>query len=634
MRNLIILKTIFKLGIKNIFLLSLFKLLKISKFYYLYTPINNCKVNKFHYRSIKNFYIDKSWFEFSKKKYINFMHDINNKKYYYFNFYKTEITNPPEWFLDPFEKVNYESFNKHWSSINENKISDFKNIWELSRWNWATVMARSWKISGNKNYLDQLNNWMEDWCKHNPVNNGFNWICGQEASIRLINYLITWKIINNKNEQILLDKIDIFVLQHLDRISKTILYAQSQDNNHWVSEASALFIGGIWLNNFTSHKKKGNLFARKGRQNLERALKKLIMRDGSFSQYSVNYHRFLIDTLIQVELWRAWLNQDLFSEDFYSHCKSASLWLSKFINSESGEPANIGGNDGVFCYQLHNLGYHNFKPSVQLSFIVFFKEYIYDDGPWDEPLYWLRICKNDFTKKKLKNNHFEFLKNGGFALMRFDPYFLAIFRIPIHQFRPSQADPFHFDLWVNGLNLLRDGGTYTYSNNNNFLQYFSGVKSHNTIEFDGKEPMYRISRFLWGNWLNVSEKDIFIKQDQELTSVEATYKCKYGTHKRKIMFIKKLSQIHVTDHISGFKKKATIRWRLAPLKWEINGLKVKNKNIEFSFFSNRKIENILLKKGFESNNYNHIEEIPVIEITIHKAPCKFKTIIETNHLKK
>ena len=44
---------------------------------------------------------------------------------------------------------------------------------------------------------------------------------------------------------------------------------------------------------------------------------------------------------------------------------------NKFINTSTGYCPNIGGNDGVFCYQLHSLEYKNFKPSVQVSHIVF-----------------------------------------------------------------------------------------------------------------------------------------------------------------------------------------------------------------------------------------------------------------------
>ena len=34
------------------------------------------------------------------------------------------------------------------------------------------------------------------------------------------------------------------------------------------------------------------------------------------------------------------------------------------------------------------------------------------------------------------------------------------FRLPVYRFRPAHADPLHFDLWHQGVNLLRDGGSY------------------------------------------------------------------------------------------------------------------------------------------------------------------------------
>ena len=146
----------------------------------------------------------------------------------------------------------------------------------------------------------------------------------------------------------------------------------------------------------------------------------------------------------------------------------------------------------------HTLEYPNYKPTIQLGFIVFFNKYVYKNGPWDEPLYWLEINKNSFSKIKLEKTNFEILNEGGFAIMRRDPNFLAVMRIPKFKFRPSQSDPLHLDLSLNGINILRDGGSYSYSLKSKYLSYFSGINIHNTAEFDGQEPMIK-SKFLWGN---------------------------------------------------------------------------------------------------------------------------------------
>ncbi len=86
---------------------------------------------------------------------------------------------------------------------------------------------------------------------------------------------------------------------------------EAQNNNHAVSEAAALFIGGIWLRSLFA-KGEGNRssekWARVGRASLERLVDRLVFKDGGFSQYSTNYHRLMLDTLSQVECWRIWLD--------------------------------------------------------------------------------------------------------------------------------------------------------------------------------------------------------------------------------------------------------------------------------------------------------------------------------------
>ena len=89
---------------------------------------------------------------------------------------------------------------------------------------------------------------------------------------------------------------------HLCRIAPTIRYAIAQDNNHGISEAAALFIGGTWL------VKMGNLVGQRwadmGRYWLEDRALRLIGPQGSFSQSSLNYHRMILDTFCIVEFCR------------------------------------------------------------------------------------------------------------------------------------------------------------------------------------------------------------------------------------------------------------------------------------------------------------------------------------------
>ena len=133
-----------------------YRLLKSSVYKY-YTPIKSLKIINFPKYYANKILKDDSSFTFSKVKYICFIDNLKKNNFSWFNSYKFKINNPPKWFYDPYEKLNLDFLNKHWSEINEKDLDDLKNIWELSRWNWAPMMARAWQITGNDSYIDKLN---------------------------------------------------------------------------------------------------------------------------------------------------------------------------------------------------------------------------------------------------------------------------------------------------------------------------------------------------------------------------------------------------------------------------------------------------------------------------------------------
>ena len=165
------------------------------------------------------------------------------------------------------------------------------------RWGWAPLW-RAWRLSGDSRYRDGLNAWSRSWCQANPVNGGSNWLCGQEASMRLLHALQAWQLSDAPG--LLLNPTPeraAFAAAHLQRIGATERYAQAQDNNHWTSEAAALFIGGSWLAATASpHAPAARHWAKSGRRALERSVGRLVLPDGSFAQHSLTYHRLLLDT--------------------------------------------------------------------------------------------------------------------------------------------------------------------------------------------------------------------------------------------------------------------------------------------------------------------------------------------------
>jgi hypothetical protein len=423
---------------------------------------------------------------------------------------------------------------------------------------------------------------------------------------------------------------------HLMRIAPTIQYAIAQDNNHGTSEAVALFMGGSWLDSLGDP--KGAKWATIGRKLLENRVARLTGDQGTFSQYSLNYHRVLLDTLCMAEVWRSHLSLPAFSELFQNRALAASKWLYSMIQASNGDGPNVGANDGARLLQLSNTTYRDYRPSVQLGMALFANQRAYLDGDsLDEPLRWLKI---PIPKVLTLPSDNLIADDGGFAILRRNDA-MAMLRYPRFKFRPSQADTLHLDLWVSGKNLLRDAGTYSYNTDPEWMNYFGGTASHNTIQFDGRDQMPRLSRFLFGDWLKTSFYES-LTVTEETTQFGAGYRdSKMVKHLRRISLGN--HEITISDEVEGFKKKAVLRWRLMPGNWRLdhnNGTVILTiDSIESStgglskhvitIDSSATIFRCELIEGWESRHYLEKTSLPVLEIEI-KQPGTINTYYHWN----
>ncbi|MCX7559705.1 alginate lyase family protein [Sulfitobacter sp. F26204] len=510
---------------------------------------------------------------------------------------------PPDWFSNPFSNTAQPNATRDWWRIPDFGTGDIKGLWELSRMDWVVAWATT-ASCGDGPALERLNLWLADWAARNPPYKGPNWKCGQEASIRVMHLVVAAWVLgqDQRPEPGLVD----LLRAHLQRIAPTMSYAIGQQNNHGTSEAAALFIGGCFL---MGQDPRAEGWAHKGRRWLEERAATLIEPDGSFSQYSVTYHRVMLDTYSLAEAWRRHRGMPAFSNRLHARLMAATGWLRAMTDPETGDTPNIGANDGARLLQLTGTDYRDFRPSVQLAAALFQDEDAFGPGPWSAPQRWLDVPEGQ-RAAPLRSASFD---DGGYHVLRTGRS-MAVLRYPRFRYRPSQSDALHVDLWHNGTNLLRDAGTFSY--NAEGAEWFAGTAAHNTIEFDGRDQMPRLGRFLFGDWLKAETVEPVL-DDGVTASGAAAYIDPHGVRHHRAITLSADALI-CRDTITGSFEDACLRWRLAPCDWHIKGDTVRNGTYKIAIEFNGKPISPVLGTTVESRYYLQKTEIPELSVKVSR----------------
>lgn len=511
----------------------------------------------------------------------------------------------PNWHKNYFNNQVSKYKNIDWWDIPDfdPQLGDIKIVWELSRFEWVVQLALI-ASTGDDNAIKLLNERLNYWIQENKLYKGVNWKCGQEASIRVM-HLIIAAIILSQLEKPIIALVELVEI-HVKRIAPTISYAIGQNNNHGTSEAAALFVGGNFLtsNGLTQY----NFFEKVGRKWLENRAYKLFSDDGCFSQYSINYHRLALDTYCFCENYRLLKELSPFSPQLYNKIKKATLWLESLTDTNTGDVPNIGANDGARLFNFFNFEYRDFRPTVQWANLLYNNKTIYDVSENQNTLFKKLGINIEFANKSLPVDSIQFMgKNDGFFIHKKNSLLLVL-RRPIFKFRPSHADALHVDLWLNGLNIFRDGGSFSYNTDEDKIQYYTGTFSHNTVVIDSRNQMKKISRFLFGFWLK--EKWFKYTKSTNEIYIKSGYKDNYGaTHIRSLTI--KDNFIQINDFVDGFKETANLIFRLPEKSWIMNPNSNDN-SIEINLNSFTISGNFNTRLNFESRYYNQESRIPTI----------------------
>ncbi len=344
-----------------------------------------------------------------------------------------------------------------------NPYGDIRVAWEPARL--QQLIGLAFIAKSNDQLSDQAMTLLEkqllSWIKWNPPLCGIHYISVMECALRILSSCYALDKVRDKQQPSppLFNGLLQLVESHAYLIEKRLsLYSSA--GNHTIAESVALIYAGVLFPEFKSAKRWKNL----GLTILEQEAQRQILAEGGGLEQTFWYLLFITDLCgLAVRLL------EHYGETPPGSITSAFARGRQFLNHFSNSPEDIPAiGDADNGYAL--------SPFLRIS--------------WEKTLEEKSVHSID--------------KSGYTLICGQTPYlFKCLFdHAPLGMppsFGHGHADALSLTLQVGTENILIDSGTYTYTGEAQWRQYFRSTKAHNTIVVDHQDQAYQETAFMWSN---------------------------------------------------------------------------------------------------------------------------------------
>ena len=425
--------------------------------------------------------------------------DIKKNIFTFFNKEKIKLTLDYDWITNPLTNYKY-NINTHWSKIEDlsSEAGDIKYVWEKARFSFLYDIIR-YDYHFDEDQSNLVFNEIEDFINKNPINQGPNYKCSQEISLRILNWTFALYYYKDSERltETLFTKIMYSVYWQIHHVFHNIHFSRiAVRNNHAITETLMLYLSDKLFPFFPNVKS----WSKKGKYWFEQEIKYQIYTDGTFLQFSMNYHRVAVQLLTWgIKLSK--LNDDVFDSQVYDRAKKSLIFLDACSDPVSGKLPNYGSNDGALFFKLTDDDYRVYRSQLDDLRSVL-SNY---SSKKHESIFWYGV--NNSSVKPLSINELNEFNKGGYFIIQ-ENNTKTFIRCGSYKDRPFQSDNLHLDIWVNGVNYLRDNGSFKYNTKVDYLNYFTGTEGHNTVSVKGENQMKKGSRFIWYYWVKESKASL------------------------------------------------------------------------------------------------------------------------------
>jgi hypothetical protein len=385
------------------------------------------------------------------------------------------------------------------------RVGDHKVIWELNRHQHLVLLAQAFRLSGRKEFLREMEQQIRSWIAQNPFARGINWASALEAAFRSLSWIWVLQYCENDLDPALREVLIQVLYQHGLYI-KNNLSVYFAPNTHLLGEAVALHALGLVF--------EENAWQSTGARIVAQQMERQVRDDGSHFEQSTYYHVYALDM-------------------FQFHASLAPVrdaYRAKLAKMEEYLAALMG-------------------PSGSLPLIGD------DDGGRFFPF----GAREPSTSPPSESRWFP---DAGIAVLRSGPVHCIVDAGPFGPFRGghSHADTLSLVARSGADDLLIDPGTFSYSYDSPWRDFFRGTAAHNTVRVNGRDQAEPAGPFAWRNPPRVSVKEWH--SDACADFLDATCGYDQVQHRRRFLFVKPGILFILDDvrHVAGGSVEAEQFW--------------------------------------------------------------------------
>ena len=215
--------------------------------------------------------------------------------------------------------------------------SDVKAPWELSRLQFAPILAKAWVLSGEPGYRASLRSLLANWIAGNPVGVGVNWTVAMEAALRAISLCLAMDLLwpFTTEEQNWLNQLTVSLWQHLRFIEAHNEFSFLLRSNHYLSNV----VGLTTLSAYLGMSRRREKYARA----VQREILLQTYTDGGDCEASTGYH-FLVAQLGLHSFLVQQRSRGVILPEFHARLGLMFTWVASLAD-EGGKLPHLGDCD-------------------------------------------------------------------------------------------------------------------------------------------------------------------------------------------------------------------------------------------------------------------------------------------------